>query len=387
VAGTIAQATHNKFGVAGVAPQAAIMPIKVLSKQGYGTTADIADGIRWAVKHGAHVINMSLGGGSYSEALAKAVKYAHDKGVVVVCAAGNTGRGTVQYPAAYPGALAVSALGPDGKKAWYSSFGKEIFIGGPGGDTRVDLNRDGIADGVLQDTIAPGDPTRHGFFPFQGTSMASPHVAGAAALLVARGVTNPDKVAEILAKTAQPRAEKDQYGAGVLDVAGAVQALESDQWVGGGLTMALLALVVLARRGRFQGEPARVGVGGTVLALWAGAGLFPLAWWLGDALPVSLLAAPLPEWERVVMGPSWGPTPVLASAAVPVLASLFLLGIWKVRGLLVGLSVGVAAWLLTAAWAGAVDVRFIPGRGLLDAGWLVVNAVACLGLARLMMRK
>ena len=97
VAGTIAQSTNNGFGVAGLAPKAKIMPIKVLSDRGSGTVADIANGIRFAADHGAKVINMSLGGGLYSSTLARAVKYAHDKGVVVACAAGNGSRAKVEY--------------------------------------------------------------------------------------------------------------------------------------------------------------------------------------------------------------------------------------------------------------------------------------------------
>ena len=109
VAGTIAQSTHNGVGVAGVAFHAKIMPIKVLSARGSGSVSGIAEGIRFAADHGAKVINMSLGGPIASSVLKNAVKYARDKGVVVVCAAGNDGRGKVSYPAAYPQAFAVAA--------------------------------------------------------------------------------------------------------------------------------------------------------------------------------------------------------------------------------------------------------------------------------------
>src|SRR5262249_39789441 len=109
VTGTIAQATNNGIGVAGIALDVKIMPLKVLSASGSGSVAGIGDAIRYAADHGAKVINMSLGGRFGSKVLAKAVKYAHDKGVVVVCAAGNDGSGHVSYPAAYPGAVAVAA--------------------------------------------------------------------------------------------------------------------------------------------------------------------------------------------------------------------------------------------------------------------------------------
>ena len=100
VTGTIAQATNNGIGVAGVALDVKIMPLKVLSASGSGSVAGIADAIRYAADHNAKVINMSLGGAFPSNVLKKAVKYAHDKGVTVICAAGNESRGKVGYPAA-----------------------------------------------------------------------------------------------------------------------------------------------------------------------------------------------------------------------------------------------------------------------------------------------
>ena len=126
VTGTIAQATNNGIGVAGIARHVSIMPLKVLSGRGSGSVAGIADAIRYAADNGASVINMSLGGRFPSKVLEKAVKYAHDKGVVVVCAAGNDGRGKVGYPAAYPGAIAVAATQFDETTTFYSNWGKQI---------------------------------------------------------------------------------------------------------------------------------------------------------------------------------------------------------------------------------------------------------------------
>src|SRR5262245_22740172 len=136
VTGTIAQATNNGIGVAGVARNVKIMPLKVLSGSGSGSVAGIADAIRYAADHGAKVINMSLGGRFPSRVLKKAVAYAHDKGVVVVCAAGNESRGQVGYPAAYPGAIAVAATQDDEATTFYSNYGKDIDIAAPGGNTR-----------------------------------------------------------------------------------------------------------------------------------------------------------------------------------------------------------------------------------------------------------
>ncbi len=170
VAGTVAQTTGNGIGVAGMAPLARLLPLKVLGADGSGTSVGIADAIRWAADHGARVLNLSLGGGARSAAMADAVHYARSRGCVVVCAAGNSGGRGVSYPAAYRGALAVSSVGPKGRLAPYSSYGPEVRIAAPGGD-----KSQGEQGGVLQETIDPS--SGEGVYRwFQGTSMAAPHV-------------------------------------------------------------------------------------------------------------------------------------------------------------------------------------------------------------------
>lgn len=390
VAGTIAQSTNNNFGVTGLAPKAKIMPIKVLSDRGFGSVGDIANGIRYAADNGAKVINMSLGGGMYSPTLARAVKYAHDKGVVVACAAGNGGRKKVEYPAAYPGAFAVSALGPKEDLAFYSSYGKETDIAAPGGDTRVDLNGDGIPDGVLQDTIARGDPNKHGFFPFQGTSMATPHVAGAAALVVSMGITDPDRVEKILQNSAKKLNDPIRYGAGSLDAAAAVSAAHKDvAWLPLGFA-ALLGLAMVRRNRKKDSladfKPRAGFIGGLVMGA---TGLFflrdlGLTSMMGE---LSLLAMPVADWPSAVFGQAWNATPLFASAFLPLGALALFFGIKKFRGVLAGFAIGVGGYLLARAFLGSVDVLFIPGHGLLDALWLTANGAIAVVLGRIAMMR
>ncbi|OGF94896.1 hypothetical protein A2433_00900, partial [Candidatus Giovannonibacteria bacterium RIFOXYC1_FULL_48_8] len=224
VAGTIAQSTNNAVGVAGVAFRACLMPVRVLDRNGSGTYADVADGIRFAADNGAKVINLSLGGPSSATYLEEALAHAYNKGVTIVAAAGNDGSNSVSYPAAYDAyAIAVGATRYDETLSYYSNYGPKLDIVAPGGDTRVDQNGDGYFDGVLQQTFNPNTKNRSafGYWFFQGTSMATPHVAGVAALVLSNGnaslPADVRQALELMADDLGIKGRDDTYGYGLLN--------------------------------------------------------------------------------------------------------------------------------------------------------------------------
>jgi serine protease len=234
VTGTIAQSTNNKnddgdfVGVAGIAYDTSVMPIKVLDNTGSGTYAGIADGIYFAADNGADIINMSLGGASGSDTLEDALEYAYNTmGVTIICASGNDGSATtVSYPAAYDAyCIAVGATDFNEEVAYYSNGGGSLDLTAPGGDTNVDLNGDGCVDGVLQQTFGD-NPADMGFYFYQGTSMAAPHVSGVAALLIAANLDiTPDEIREALQSTAKDKGATGwdlAYGWGIVDAEAAL---------------------------------------------------------------------------------------------------------------------------------------------------------------------
>ncbi len=389
VAGTIAQSTDNGRGVAGLAPGATIMPIKVLDRSGRGSAADIADAIRYAADEGAQVINLSLGGGLRSLVMQAAVRYARSKGVIVVCAAGNGGRKKVEFPAAYPGAFAVSSVGPNRQLAPYSSWGKQIAIAAPGGDK----TQGGDAGAILQNTIQPGAVgVTDRYLAFQGTSMAAPHVAGAAALVIGAGVTNPDLVETILRETAAdvgaPGAD-EKYGAGVLDAGKATVAATA---AGRGLRYlipALAFLMWLIRRLRRRGVELALRAAAVLGAVLGSSGL----WFLSDLglaqVPgLGLLALPVASWDLGVLGAGTFRTALWASALPFFALATATLGVRRLQGFLVGLGVGWACHLAVAALLMPADVLLVPGlAGGLDRLWLVLNAGLIGGLTVLLTRR
>ena len=225
VSGTIAQCTGNNFREAGLAYNAKIMPVKVLDGSGSGSDADVAQGIDWARTHGAKVINMSLGGSPDSSSIVDdAIAAAANADVLMVAAAGNAAAGQVDYPANHPSVMAVSALDANLDLASYSNHGAALSMAAPGGDISVDLNHDGLPDGIEQETRHPGDADWSSWF-YEGTSMATPHVAAAAAMLrAAYPAATAAQIRAALENSALDRGAAgfdNMYGHGVLQIADA----------------------------------------------------------------------------------------------------------------------------------------------------------------------
>lgn len=177
VAGIIAASANNGVGIAGVAPHCRLMPVKVLDAKGNGNTSDIVAGVVYAAEHGARVINLSLGGEGGGKALETAIGYAQRRGCVVVAAMGNDGANTQDYPASYPGVIAVGAVDSQDQVASYSNFGRWISVVAPGDEVYSTMP----TYHVTLDDEEPGADIGYG--TLSGTSMATPYVSGLAALL------------------------------------------------------------------------------------------------------------------------------------------------------------------------------------------------------------
>lgn len=241
VAGTIAEATDNHYGLTGLAFAARIMPVRVLDSQGEGEASTIAEGVRYAVKHGAQVINLSLEFSSDVTAadipeLIEALRYARRRGVLVVAAAGNEAHTAIAYPARAPDVIAVGATTEHGCLADYSNDGSGLTLVAPGGGADANLPGDPncLPEGpagrdVFQVTFTGASPRRFGMpGGYEGTSMAAPHVSATAALIIASGVlgrhpTPAQLVARLRATARKLGGGGDEalYGAGLVDAAAA----------------------------------------------------------------------------------------------------------------------------------------------------------------------
>jgi serine protease len=244
IAGVIAESTNNGRNLTGVAYGAKVMPVRVLDADGLGDAASIGRGIRWAVNHGARVVNLSLEFDpstprSQIPEVLSAIRYAHAKGVVVVAASGNEAERAIAYPARAGGVISVGATTEHGCLADYSNTGSGLDLVAPGGGADADIPEDPVhcrpggkpGRDVYQLTFIGGSLRRFGLpSGYQGTSMATPHVSAAAALVIATGIVgrrpSPDAVEKRLEATARDLGTPgydSRYGYGLLNAAAATQ--------------------------------------------------------------------------------------------------------------------------------------------------------------------
>ena len=242
VAGTIAGKSNNSLGVAGINWQSKVLPVRVLGKCG-GYSSDIVDGIRWAAgiavagvpanANPAKVINMSLGGSgicSSSSSYQLAINDALSRGTVVAVAAGNSNADAAAYsPASCAGVITIASTGRSGNRAYYSNYGASVEIAAPGGDTST-----GSTNGVLS-TLNTGttSPVADTYAYYQGTSMATPHVAGIVSLMFSVNPNlTPAQVTSLLQSTvtafpAGSTCTTAICGPGIINAAAAVAAAQS----------------------------------------------------------------------------------------------------------------------------------------------------------------
>jgi serine protease len=240
VAGTIAEGTGNEVGVTGLAYGVKLMPVRVLNRAGEGESEPIAKGIRWAADHGAQVINLSFEFGTVVTRdeipdILSALRYAHNRGVLVVGAAGNAAEEALAYPAKSSDVLSVGATTEHLCLADYSNSGRGLDLVAPGGgpdadfpddpDCRPDVRR---GRDVYQMTFTSSVSTFGLPSGYRGTSMAAPHVSGVAALVIASGVLGPhpspraiEAKLKATARDLGPPGYDTRYGAGLVNAAAA----------------------------------------------------------------------------------------------------------------------------------------------------------------------
>ena len=238
VTGIAGAGINNGIGIAGIAGGASFLPVKVLNAKGGGWWSDIARGVTWAVDQGARVLNLSLAGTSYSQALYDAIAYANSKGAVVVAAAGNNGMSAPTYPAAFDHVLAVGASDYDDLRMAFSNYGINVDVMAPG------------------DSIWSTYPA-NGYAYMSGTSMAAPHAAGVAALMLS---VNPNLTSAQLRERLQATAadmgapgRDDFTGYGLINAQAALAAITPAPFVTP--TTSLAAALLTDLNGNGQVDP------------------------------------------------------------------------------------------------------------------------------------
>ncbi|MFN3284121.1 MAG: S8 family serine peptidase [Pseudothermotoga sp.] len=216
VTGIISAVTNNDKGIASVTwGLTKILPLRVFDASGIGTYFNVTKAFLFAVDHGAKIINFS-GGGGPSDVVYEVVKYAYDNDVIIVCAAGNDGSAGIDYPAAYRETIAVGAVNSSLEKASYSDYGPELDFVAPGGEPDY---------GILSTWL------NNSYQSTAGTSMATPHVTGVIALMIAKGITGVENIRYILGRTAfdsGSTGRDEYYGWGLIDAYRALTWL--DDW-------------------------------------------------------------------------------------------------------------------------------------------------------------
>jgi serine protease len=404
MAGTIAQMTNNGYGAAGLAPAVKLMPIKVLTVGGNGTVADLAEGIRLAADRGAQIIALGCSGQGYSRLLHQAIDYAHNKGLVIFAPAGNDNRSEAAYPARYPHVIGMTATAPQQTRARYANFGAWVDLAAPGGE----LSSEQALGGIVQNTFDFRSKESI-FAAYQGTSFATAHGAGVAALIQSVKLFKPQEVTAILFQSAavEGRDPLNQLGWGRLNAGRAIELAQkphppalgwSDRledwslwpqalWIDGQVVPVAEPLGILAASGIWayfrQGCRWRalferslllgLGFGGCGLFFLKGLYLYHFPQW-----PLRLLGTSLPELGQNLLG---------SSLLEPVTASLLPIGVlmgltWRwLPGLRFTLGCAIASGLaLLAAMALHPQVQGISTVWGSQT-FLGINGLLCLGLA------
>lgn len=353
VAGIVAAVADNATGVAGVAPAVKVLPLKVVSSSGFATTADFVDAVRYAADKGARVINASLGavldpaspsGAAEIALLQAAVDYARAKGALVVAASGNGGGPPVWYPAACSGAVAVSATTRFGELAPYSSTGPEVDLAAPGGW----LGSPAVLDNGIVSTLKGGV---YGYD--EGTSMAAPHVAGIAALLM----------------SACPSATADKVRTALEASARDIGVPGFDEQSGHGLVQAGAALARLSRVERIAGADRYATAAAASRAAFATGTCEAVVIASGEDYPDALAAAPLAGALRA-------PVLLVRRTSVPASTAAEIARLGAARAVIVGGPGGVSTATADALGALGLAVERVGGADRYETAARVAARVA-----------